>query len=144
MKEVDLSDFPGMLGKLDQKEQVINELVETIEKLAEYIRKGFRMKPGDSETFEFESYNSLSARVDFKTLKNGDYIFMLDYVHAYGAVPRTSEITREEIRNFSLSNPFMWRFVLDLPKLVASVRGRLQSEINEMEEIKTVVKQCPL
>ncbi|NTV44311.1 MAG: hypothetical protein HGA67_01270 [Candidatus Yonathbacteria bacterium] len=137
--KVDLSDFPGMLQKLERSQEVIDSFVQTVNTLAEYIRKGFRMKPGESREFSTDDIDEILGRhvVEFHLSPKGKYSFRRFFRRGDQDSSFSSKVHAD--------NPASDKtFACLLPYLVAQVRNDMRIEIEKIEAMEKAVRKSSL
>ncbi|NTV44312.1 MAG: hypothetical protein HGA67_01275 [Candidatus Yonathbacteria bacterium] len=138
MKEVDLSDFPSMLEKLEKRQEVVDSFKEAVDALAEYIKKGFCMKPEGSKEFRIAKERAGCYRVIVFFLSGQEYCFFY-FDEEEGK--HVSSPSKNICTNNLMSDP---GFIRLLPELVAKVREDLLAEIQNMEEMAEFVRRSSL
>ncbi|NTV44310.1 MAG: hypothetical protein HGA67_01265 [Candidatus Yonathbacteria bacterium] len=141
-EKVDLTAFPGLLKKLEEKTEAIDRLVSVINELAGYIKNGFSMQPGEVKTFTFgqrvvANKTRCRERVDFKLVKGGFIFFFGTEFDGDAFCPnklKSKVLVRNPYSSDDLSN-----FIYDLLPLASEVQKRLEIEIHSMESIKKVL-----
>ncbi|NTV44313.1 MAG: hypothetical protein HGA67_01280 [Candidatus Yonathbacteria bacterium] len=149
--KVDLSDFPGMLQKLEKRQEVIDSLVKTVDTLVEYIKKGFRLSPGDSYTFCLRGETFGPASSDYhcvdvylSALKRESYSFR-HFLRSTGGKEDCFSVPLK-VENFMSLTPItdVEGFISLMPDLVAEVRKSMLLEIQRMEDIANSVRKSSL
>lgn len=146
---IDLTPFPGLLEKLGERTEVIDKLVSIVNELAEYIKNGFGMQPGEVKTFTFGKRSiggsigrksSCWERVDFKLLRNG-------FAFSFGTEYDSGTFRQRKLKSKVLArNPYssddLDNFSYVLPGLVSAVQKGLEVKIYTVKSIKEILGDC--